>query len=92
MVPAIVVSQFEKKGPEKFRGHDYLIKKVMTLQTPISVCLPPPLNIYRLLFHSSANMEAKSQLGKFFYKKLCYRRNGPLKKAMGAVLQEKPGI
>ena len=41
--------------PEKFGALEYIItNEVMTLQTPQSVCMPPP--IFILLFHSIANM------------------------------------
>jgi len=57
-----------KKAPKYF-GALITYNKVMTLQTPVSVCLPPPLNIYCFSFHYTANMQQKTCLNKFFSKK-----------------------
>jgi hypothetical protein len=45
----------KRKSPETLRGLEYIITIiVMTLQTPQSVCMPPPILI--LFYHSIANM------------------------------------
>jgi hypothetical protein len=50
------------KKPRNSSGlSEYFINKVMTLQNPGRVCMPPPLNIIDCFVHCSANMREKDE-------------------------------
>ena len=58
----------------------FKICSVMTLQTPFSVCLPPPLNICELLFHFIANMKQQIHLNKNIFNRFSACRKHRLSK------------
>jgi hypothetical protein len=55
------------KNPDNLSRLNYLYYKyvlAMPLQAPTGVCMPPPTNIYCLLFHCTAKLKQKIEMNK----------------------------